>query len=111
MPNGLWAEEDSLLIGIINAVLRVDYKTKSVTRFIEETGFTDGLVSMQNGSYLVSDFLGAVNIVRPRKERIKIIDTTAEEVMAADIDFIIEKRLLLVPTFMENRVVAYEVRE
>lgn len=108
-PNGLWAEENLLLIGINNAVLSVDYRTKNVIRFIEETDYVDGLVSKVDGSYLVSDFLGVINLVRPGKKRVKIIDTTAEKVMAADIDFVIEKNLLLVPTFLDNKVVAYKI--
>jgi hypothetical protein len=110
-PNGLWAEEDRLLIGINNAVLSVDYGTKKVTCFIEETDYIDGLVSRGDGSYFVSDFLGVIHVIRPDSERIKIIDTTAEDVMAADIHFVIDKNLLLVPTFTDNRVVAYEIRE
>lgn len=109
LPNGLWAEEDRLLIGMDNAVLYVDYKNKNVTRFIEETGFIDGLVTLGDGGYMVSDFLGAVHIVQPGEKRIKILDTSKEQIMAADIDFIIDKRLLLVPTFADNRVMAYEI--
>jgi hypothetical protein len=110
-PNGLWAEEERLLIGINNAVLGVDYGAIKVTRFIEETDYIDGLVARGDGSYFVSDFLGVIHVVRPGRERIKIIDTKDEDVMAADIYFVIDKKLLLVPTFMDNRVVAYEIRE
>lgn len=94
-----------------NVVSSVNYGTKNVTRFIEETNYIDGFVSRGDGSYLISDFLGVIHVIRPGKKRIKIIDTTVEDVMAADIDFVIEKKLLLVPTFMNNRVVAYEIRE
>lgn len=109
LPNGLWAEEDRLLIGMDNAVLHVDYQKKNVTNFIMETGFIDGLVATGDGGYLVSDFHGAVHIVRPGEKAIKILDTSKDEIMAADIDFIIYKRLLLVPTFFDNRVMAYEM--
>ena len=87
----------------------VEYKNKNETRFIEETGFIDGLVATGDGGYLISDFLGAVYLVRPGEKRIKLSDTSKEEIMAADIDFIIDKRLLMVPTFYDNRVMAYEV--
>jgi len=109
LPNGLWAEEDRLLIGMDNAIMKVEYKNKNETRFIEETGFIDGLVATGDGGYLISDFLGAVYLVRPGEKRIKLSDTSKEEIMAADIDFIIDKRLLMVPTFYDNRVMAYEV--
>ncbi|MBN1272832.1 MAG: gluconolaconase [Candidatus Aminicenantes bacterium] len=108
-PNGLYAEEHRLLIGINNAILSADYGTNKVERFIKNTDYVDGLASMGNGRYLVSDFLGKIQMVRQGQKRIKIIDTSAEKIMAADIDFVIEKRLLLVPTFMNNRVMAYEI--
>jgi hypothetical protein len=74
--------------------------------FKRDTYYIDGLVPYENGHYLVSDFLGAVHVIHPKKERIKILDTSSEEVMAADIEYINNKRILLIPTFTDNRVVA-----
>lgn len=111
MPNGLWAEEEHLLIGINNSVLRVDFRTKNVICFIQETGFIDGLVSSDKGRYFMSNPTGFVYMVQPEKERIKIVDTTAEKVISADIDFILGMRMPLVPTFIDNWVMGYEVRE
>ena len=87
----------------------MDYEEKKITRFIENTDFIDGLVSDGRGDYFISDFLGALHLIHPKKKKIKILDTTAENVIAADIYFIIEKRLLLAPTFLDNRIVAYEI--
>ncbi|KPJ61515.1 MAG: hypothetical protein AMJ46_02025 [Latescibacteria bacterium DG_63] len=109
-PNGLLAEKRRLLAGTDGCVLRVDYKTKRFTRFIEDTDYIDGLVSYGKGDYLVSDFLGAVHLVHAGKEKIKVLDTTSEKMMAADIDFIADKGILLVPTFSDNRVVAYKFK-
>jgi hypothetical protein len=109
-PNGLYAEKGHLLIGIDNAVLSVDYKSKKINRFIENTDYIDGLVPMNDGKYLISDFMGSVHVVQPGKEKVKILDTTVDDINAADIDFIINKKLLLVPTFGDNGVMAYKVR-
>jgi hypothetical protein len=38
------------------------------------------------------------------------MDTTPEKIYAADIEFIAGQHLLLVPTFSDNRVMAYEVK-
>jgi hypothetical protein len=38
-----------------------------------------------------------------------IFDTTNDKINAADIDYIPEKQLLLVPTFLDNRAMAYKL--
>jgi len=111
LPNGLLAETDRLLIGNDGYLLSADYKTKKTSRLIEDTDFIDGLVSFGGGQYLVSDFLGAVHIIHPSKKKIKILDTTSKEIMAADIDFIEDKRILLVPAFFDNRIYAYQITQ
>ena len=68
-------------------------------------------IGYKNGNYLISDFLGSVHLVHPEKERVKLLDSTADDVLAADIDFITEINLLLIPTFFDNRIVAYKLYE
>lgn len=109
-PNGLCAENDRLLIGNEGFILSVDYQTKKITRFIEDTDFIDGLEAYEDGQYLVSDFLGSVHLVSRGNEKAKLLDTSTEEIMAADIDFIGEKKILLVPTFYDNRIFAYQIK-
>jgi hypothetical protein len=50
-----------------------------------------------------------VHYVSPEWKNTKLLDTSADKINAADIEYIPEKRLLLVPTFFKNTVVAYEV--
>jgi len=40
-----------------------------------------------------------------------LIDTTASKINSADLGYIKSRRLLLIPTFFDNRVVAYKVEE
>ena len=106
-PNGLFVEGSSLLIGIAGSVLKADLSTKELTVFIENTGGIDGIVPDGNGNYLISDWQGNVYLIHPKKDKIKLLDTTAQKMNAADIDYIISKKMLLVPTFFDNRVMAY----
>jgi hypothetical protein len=78
--------------------------------FLACPNYIDGLVPDGKGNYLPSDFHGAVYLNHPGKEKIKLLDTTPIDTQAADITFIIEKKLLLVPTFTESQVVAYELK-
>jgi len=49
-------------------------------------------------------------LIKPGEEKVKLLDTTPQEINAADIDYIPSKNLLLVPTFFDDRVMAYELK-
>ena len=42
---------------------------------------------------------------------IVLIDTTASKINSADLEYVQSRRLLLIPTFFDNRVMAYKVEE
>jgi len=109
-PNGLYYDGKSLLVGIKGSVLKVNLKNKKISTYIENTGGIDGLESIGTDGYIISDWSGHVNLVYPNKEKLEILDTTPVEKNAADIDFIIKKQMLLVPTFYDNRVTAYRLK-
>jgi hypothetical protein len=54
--------------------------------------------------------MGSIHLVHPKNPKQKLMDTTPEKIYAADIEFIAGQHLLLVPTFSDNRVMAYEVK-
>lgn len=108
--NGLFVSDGNLLAGLQDRVVSVNLKTREITDFILNTGGIDGLVPDGNGNYLISDWLGNIHLISQKHEKIKLLDTTPLNVNAADIDYIISKKLLLVPTFTDNRIVAYELK-
>ncbi len=108
-PNGLFVSEDKLLAGINGAVLKIDPATKSITPYIENTGSIDGLEWVEDETFIISDWKGAVHLVSPEKEKIKLLDTTEAEINAADIEFCPASRTLFVPTFFDNRVMVYKL--
>jgi sugar lactone lactonase YvrE len=108
-PNGLFVENGSLLIGITDSVLKADLQTKELTVYIQNTGGIDGIVPDGKGNYLISDWEGHIHLINPNKEKVKLLDTTTENINAADIDYVISKKMLLVPTFFDNRVMAYKL--
>lgn len=108
-PNGLFVENDELMIGC-NKIVRVSLKDKKITTWIENTGGIDGLEAVGDGRYVFSDWQGNVYLVGTDKKIEKILDTTPAGINAADIEFIPENKLLLAPTFSDNRVMAYELK-
>jgi sugar lactone lactonase YvrE len=108
--NGLFFSDGKLLAGVQDRIVSIDPATKAITDFIPNTGNIDGLVSDGNGNFLISDWKGNVHLVAEGKEKVKLLDTTPVNENAADIEFIPSKNLLLVPTFSDNKVVAYELK-
>ena len=64
----------------------------------------------REGDYLVSHWEGQVYEVSPSGEVVEVLDTMGKKLNVADFEFLPEKNLLLVPTYMGNRVAAFSVR-
>ncbi len=106
-PNGLMAEKGKLLVGDKN-IYEIDVLTKKVELLIEDAGGVDGLEKDNDGNFVYSNWPGRIFIHKNGKS-IKLLDTTEEKINTADIDFVLKHNLLLVPTFFDNRVVAYKI--
>lgn len=108
--NGLFVMEECLYAGVKNAILKLCDEGRSIDMWIPETGSIDGLVTDGKGNFLYSDWTGRVYKASPQGKPIKLLDTTPVKMNAADIDFVLGKSMLLVPTFSDNRVVAYRIK-
>ncbi len=107
--NGLFVEGNTLWIGC-NKIVKADIPTKKFEIWLDNTGNIDGLEGMGDGRYLFSDWKGSIYMVGQDKKPEKILDTSKIQVMAADIQYVPSKKMLLVPTFFDNRVFAYELK-
>ncbi len=108
-PNGMLMQGDRLLVGTAQGVFNVDPATGNVKEVVPHRGGIDGLRYLGDGKYVVSDWQGKVQIIEKGKAPVVLFDTTREKINAADLEYIPEKRLLLVPTFFDNRVAAYQL--
>ena len=104
--NGLWAEKGQLYIGT-NQLLQADLKTKTLKVLIENSGGIDGLEKMKDGNFIYSNWQGRIFITKGEKS-IKLLDTVGK-LNTADIDWVPEKNLVLVPTFSGNSIDAYKL--
>lgn len=109
-PNGLYTNQEHLMIGINGAVLKADYETGELETFISNTGGIDGLEEVGEGYYIKSDWAGHVHLLHPEKKKQLILNTADDNINAADIDFDPETNMLYVPTFFDNRLMAYELK-
>lgn len=106
-PNGLFTEMGKLYIGDKN-IYEADIKTKEIKQIIADAGGVDGLEKNNEGEFVFSNWPGRVFVHRNGKN-VKLLDTTAEEINTADLDFALKLNLVLVPTFFDNKVVAYRI--
>ena len=109
-PNGLLMHDGALLVGTAEGLYSIQPETKTVTQLIELAGGIDGLKSLGSGKFIVSDWQGKTQIIEHGKQPVVLLDTTKDKINAADLEFIPEKRWILIPTFFDNRVVAYQLK-
>jgi hypothetical protein len=108
-PNGLFFEDGRLIVGTNDGYLKdMDLVDKSITT-IAETGFgIDGIQGVDGENFIVSDWEGKTAFVSSTGYVTVLINTAESNINSADIEYIPENRLLLIPTFYDNRVMAYE---
>ncbi len=107
--NGLAVENGKLLIGANGHLLQGNPKTAKLHIIAKVTGGIDGLVPLGKGNYILSDWAGKIQLVSPGKTPVILSNTTAQKINAADLGFIPGKKILLIPTFFDNRVVAEQL--
>jgi len=109
-PNGLLSETNRLLVlsNSQGTIYSIDYQTKAIRQWVKIGGSLDGIVACGK-DYLVSNYLGEVWYLTAAGQLTRLTDTRADGVQAADIGFIPDRKLLLIPTFSENSLTAYEI--
>lgn len=108
--NGLLSDGDTFLAASFSkGTLNTIDASKQVVLKADSVENADGIEAVGDGGYLVSSWNGKVTYVSADGKTTTILDTTGDKISAADIEYIADKKLLLVPTFFANKVVAYEL--
>lgn len=111
-PNGLFVDQGKLFTAFSQATELVSYGLASLEKTViaTEIGAGDGVTpTNESGTYLVSDWNGEIFVVSADGFKQSLLNTKEEKKNTADIWFIQEESLVLVPTFFDNRVVAYKL--
>ena len=87
-------------------------KDKTLTKIVDGLqGGADGIEHVTGNEFIVSCWRGTVYYVDAgKKEKQTLLDTAAQNVNSADIGYDAKNRIVYVPTFFKNTVVAYEVK-
>ena len=113
MLNGLLVQKEGIYyldsknnnFGLLN----IDNKKyKTLTKNI---GLGDGIIRLENGDFITSNWKGEIYYIYAKNwSKVMLLDTKAESINAADICFIPETQMLLVPTFFDNSVACYRLK-
>lgn len=108
-PNGLLAVGTDLLIADSGTLKKLssDKKLTVIAEGMEKS--TDGIEQVKPGEYIVSCWSGVVYYVTSKGAE-KLLDTSADKINAADIGYDPIKKIVYVPTFVKNSVVAYQLK-
>lgn len=106
--NGLLAVEDGMYVCVKDTLFKVDSnkKLKVITTGMDES--SDGIVQTAGKDLIVSSWNGIIYRISPQGERTTLLDTRKEKINTADIGFDPTTNILYVPTFFNNKIVAYK---
>ncbi len=108
--NGIFIEGNQLLCGTNDSkFIAIDKNTKAISVIRTDVSYIDGLIKVGKGKYIASNFKGLIVSLDVKKGVDKLLDTTIAKVNAADLGYIKKRKLILVPTFNDNKVIAYKL--
>jgi sugar lactone lactonase YvrE len=112
--NGIFLDNDELYVGNTGDGLlkAINVESKVIRRIIAlGGGVLDGIRRDNAGNLLVSHWEGPVFSISPDGMVTEIGDLSKERLNAADFEYLTDDGLLIVPTFLGNKVVAYKVKD
>ena len=110
--NGLWVRDGYLIVGnsgdgFLKRVRLSDARVEKIVSM--GAGIIDGIRVDNQGRMLVSHWEGQTYVITDDGQLTRVLDTMPERLNTADFEFIADEGLLIIPTFLGNRVVAYRV--
>jgi DNA-binding beta-propeller fold protein YncE len=110
--NGLLAIDDGLYIADAgNGTNYILSKNKTLTKYTETAQGADGIVLCGKNEYIVSSWGGEVYFVDANGKAQKMLDTKEQKLNSADIGYDKKEKIVFVPTFFGNSVMAYEFKK
>lgn len=109
-PNGLLAVGNILYVLDSGKLLKVGANKKLVTIAQGMEGSTDGIELVRPNEFIVSCWSGVMYYVKSDGTTRQLLDTRADKSNTADIGYDARRRIVYVPTFFKNMVVAYDLK-
>jgi sugar lactone lactonase YvrE len=109
-PNGLYCDKDTLYVLDKGYLLKVDKKKQITTVADDMDPSTDGLEKVVDGEFLVTSWAGICYYVKADGSKQVLFDNRTKKINSADIGFDKKTRIVYVPTFYGNKIVAYQLK-
>ncbi|WP_346236230.1 SMP-30/gluconolactonase/LRE family protein [Niabella insulamsoli] len=109
-PNGVLYFQGQLYIADAGSLYRIEANKSLTTLASGMEASTDGIIALGDGAFIVSCWIGTIYHVKKDGTKNLLLDTRAQKLNTADIDYDPKKKILFVPTFFGNKVVAYRVQ-
>ena len=109
-PNGLYCDKDTLYVLDKGYLLKVDKKKQITTVADGMDPSTDGLEKVVDGEFLVTSWAGICYYVKADGSKQVLFDNRTKKIYSADIGFDKKTRIVYVPTFYGNKIVAYQLK-
>ena len=109
-PNGVHVYDGQLHFADRGTLYRLDSNNDKVLVSVGKEGNGDGLESVGGDEFLISYWPGVIDLAKADGSREVLLDTTAAKINAADLGYDPARRIVYVPTFFKNTVVAYELK-
>lgn len=108
--NGVLLDKETLLVGVGNNDLKsINIQTKKVNTIVNlGEGIIDG-IKKYDDNYLVSHYKGNIYRVTKKGEITELLNTRDREINCADFEYIEEKKMLIIPALMNNKLFAYRI--
>lgn len=113
-PNGLLTDGERLLVASQGSGDFAEINIRSgMSKLIADSINRGDGISFTGipGYYIVSDWTGEIFMVNPDNSKVSLLNTKEQKSNTADIEYVPETNLLLVPTFFKNCLVAYKLVE
>lgn len=107
--NGLLVWKNKLWIDAADGIYNYDAAAKKFNLFCKEVTGGDGLTVVNDNELIASRWIGEVYYIHQDGSAKKILDTRADKQNTADLYFLKDSSLLIIPTFNGNRVTAYRL--
>ncbi len=113
-PNGLFIEDDRVLLASSKSqdLTSIGLPDNSQEVICTEIGHGDGIeYTGIKGHYLVTSWGGEIFLMLPDYTKVSLLKTSDQKINSADIGFNLKEQIVYVPTFFDNRVMAYKLVE
>ena len=109
-PNGVLWHNNQLYVLDKGGLYRVG-SDKALTKLADGMeGGTDGVENVQGNDFIVSCWQGSIWYVNGDGCKENLLDTRAQGMNTADIDYDADKKIVYVPTFWKKSIIAYQLQ-